>query len=205
MGGAVTEIPQETLDLLAREMAKPGYIKTTDSLLPAPLEIRHTSPTGGQKGKKPERYDLIPLGFVHEVKRQGYVSADELYDELRRCALSFWNFDDLARLAQAARLVEQILGGEIAARHHIANVYGPGAIKYDDNNWRKGYPWSWSYAALHRHLEAWHRGEMIDVGTPDNPGTKAPHLACVWFHLATLWTYATEGLGTDDRPRKEAK
>ncbi len=74
-------------------------------------EVRTTSSTGGQKGVKLQRFDLIPVG-------------------------------PLTRLAEH---------------------YGRGALKYSDHNWRKGYEWSKSYAALQRHLTAWWNGEEYDV------------------------------------------
>lgn len=74
-------------------------------------EVRTTSSTGGQKGTKDERFDLIPTGPLAEL-----------------------------------------------ARH-----YGAGAKKYEDHQWRKGYEWSKSYAAIQRHLNAFWGGEDYDV------------------------------------------
>lgn len=75
----------------------------------------------------------------------------------------------------------------------LARVYGYGAQKYDDNNWRKGYRWGLSYDALQRHINAFWAGESID------PESGLHHLAHAMFHLNTLMTYEREGLGTDDR------
>lgn len=74
-------------------------------------EVRTTSSTGGQKGTKLARFDLIPVGPLRE----------------------------------------------------LAEHFGKGAAKYDDNQWRKGYEWSKSYAALQRHLNAFWDGEDYDV------------------------------------------
>lgn len=76
----------------------------------------------------------------------------------------------------------------------LARVYGKGALKYEDNNWRKGYSWSWSLAALYRHLNAWQSGEALD------PETKLSHLAHAAWHCFTLMTFESEKLGTDDIP-----
>lgn len=73
-------------------------------------EVRTTSSTGGEKGVKPQRFDLIP----------------------------------------------------IFALTKLAEHYGAGARKYDDHQWRKGYEYSKSYAALLRHLTAWWGGEDWD-------------------------------------------
>ena len=93
-------------------------------------EVRSVSDTGGEKGVKPERYDLIP----------------------------------------------------IAPLDHLARVYGKGALKYDDHNWRRGYEWGKSYAALQRHLTAFWEGEDIDEDGE-------PHLAHAAWHCFTLLEY----------------
>lgn len=81
-------------------------------------EIRTTSSTGGQKGVKLERFDLIPIGPLT----------------------------------------------------HLARHYGRGAEKYDNHQWRQGYEWSKSYAALLRHLTAWWNGEEYDTCPSDRSG-----------------------------------
>lgn len=104
-------------------------------------EIRSVSSTGGEKGTKPERFDLIPISALTQL-----------------------------------------------ARH-----YGAGAEKYADNQWRKGYEWSKSYAALQRHLTAWWGGENIDTETGSS------HMAAVAWHAFTLLTFIEEHPGFDDR------
>lgn len=95
-------------------------------------EVRITSPTGGQKGSKPARYDLIPA----------------------------FPLDQLAR------------------------VYGKGAEKYADNNWRKGYSWHLNFAAMQRHLWAFWSGEDND------PETGCPHLAHAAWHAFSLLEFS---------------
>lgn len=97
-------------------------------------EIRTTSSTGGQKGVKPERHDLIP------------------------------------RRAMAA----------------IARVFGFGATKYADHNWRRGYEWGKSLAALQRHVDAFVEGETYDSESGE------PHLAHAGFHILVLLTWLEE-------------
>lgn len=75
----------------------------------------------------------------------------------------------------------------------IARHFGVGAAKYAPNNWRKGYEWSKSYAALQRHLTAFWGGEDYDEETG------SPHLAAVGFHTLVLLTYMDEQPGFDDR------
>lgn len=105
-------------------------------------EVRVTDPeTGGQKGQKQARFDLLPVGALWEV-----------------------------------------------ARH-----FGVGAAKYDDNNWRRGYAWSLSYAAMQRHANLFWEGETNDEET----GTH--HLAAVAFHALVLIQNDMDGNGTDDR------
>jgi hypothetical protein len=110
----------------------------------AAKEVRITDPvTGGQKGQKPERFDLIPFEALTEVAR----------------------------------------------------VYGFGATKYADDNWRKGYAWRLSLGAMLRHIAAW------AMGYPTDPESKLPHLAHAAWHCLTLLTFEAHGLGTDDRAK----
>ena len=98
--------------------------------------------TGGEKGRKLERFDLLP-----------------------------W-----AQLAEVARL------------------YGKGAEKYEDRNWERGYAWSLSFGALHRHLAAFWGGEYEDVET------ECAHLASVVFHALALMFFHATHPDLDDRP-----
>lgn len=115
----------------------------------AAAEVRIVdSNTGGAKGSKVQRYDLIPP----------------------------------------------------AALAALAEHYGRGEAKYPSDpegavgaNWRRGYRWGLSYAALMRHLEAWRAGESVD------PETGSHHLTAVAWHAFALFTFESEGLGSDDR------
>jgi hypothetical protein len=62
----------------------------------------------------------------------------------------------------------------------LAEHYGRGALKYADDNWRRGYDWRLSFAALNRHLWQWWAGEPIDAETG------SPHLIAVAWHAFTL-------------------
>lgn len=107
-------------------------------------EVRVTSSTGGEKGSKLARYDLIPA--------------------------------------------EPLL--------HLAELYGKGAEKYDDNNWRRGYDWSLSFAALNRHLWQFWSGEDID------PEMGKPHMASVAWHAFALLEFMEAHPEFDNRPKR---
>lgn len=110
------------------------------------------SGTGGQKGQKLARFDLVP--------------ADAL---------------------------------QALARH-----YGIGALKYEDDNWLRGYDWKLSLGAAGRHLNAFHRGESTYVerfvghdGVPYEVETH--HLIALAWQAFTLWVFDTTGRGVDSR------
>jgi hypothetical protein len=111
-------------------------------------EVRVVSASGGAKGQKIERFDLIPPNVLFQ----------------------------------------------------LATHYGKGDAKYNkegDNprNWERGYPWSWSYAALCRHLFAWWGGEDIDEETGSS------HLIAVIFHAFAMVEWMKTHPEYDDRPK----
>lgn len=124
-----------------------GRMKTAEWLatLEGKDEVRYTDPTtGGQKGDKLARHDLLPPDIVNE----------------------------------------------------LAEHYGKGARKYADRNMEKGYPWSKSYAACHRHLNAFWRGEDVD------PEMGSLHLIAAAWHCFTMAWFLRHNKGTDDRPKQ---
>ena len=76
----------------------------------------------------------------------------------------------------------------------VAELYGRGAEKYDERNWEKGYKWSLSFAALHRHLQQFWTGETYDQETGSH------HLTSVVFHALALMYFGNNDKGTDNRP-----
>ena len=78
----------------------------------------------------------------------------------------------------------------------VGKVYGYGAKKYEEQNWRKGYKWSWSVSALFRHLSSFLVGESVD------PESGIHHLAHATFHLFVLMEFERLSLGTDDIPER---
>jgi Domain of unknown function (DUF5664) len=77
----------------------------------------------------------------------------------------------------------------------LAEHLGRGAAKYGDRNWERGYPWSLSYAALQRHLNAFWGGENYDPEFPDSH-----HLDAAMFHVMALRDFAQKFPEYDDRP-----
>ena len=135
-------------------------------------EVRQTSDSGAQKGTEGPQFSTSDSGATKQVKEARYdmIPADAL-DEL--------------------------------ARH-----YGAGAMKYppfdngDGNgkldNYRRGYDWSLSFAAMQRHAWAFWNREDIDQET----GSK--HLIAAAWHCLTLahWLNNPELVEKyDDRPR----
>lgn len=105
-------------------------------------EVRVVSETGGEKGSKPVRIDLIPPDALAEVGK----------------------------------------------------VYNFGASKYAAHNYRRGYDFSLSIAALYRHVNAFNAGEDLD------PESGLPHLAHAAFHcFAVLQIQKDYGDQFDDR------
>ena len=79
----------------------------------------------------------------------------------------------------------------------VATHYGVGAKKYSLNNWRKGYAWSLSFAALMRHaLQFWN-------GDDDDQETGSSHMAAVVFHAFALMEFRNTHPELDDRPGKD--
>lgn len=90
----------------------------------------------------------------------------------------------------------------------LAILYGKGAIKYDDNNYRKGYNWSLSFDAMMRHAQAFWGGESYDNHRPDCPPdckehTGVHHLACAQWHCMTLQWFEKHRPEFDDRFDKD--
>jgi hypothetical protein len=79
------------------------------------------------------------------------------------------------------------------ARAELGKVAAFGGDKYDRGNYLKGYDWSLSVDALHRHLLAFESGEDYD----DESGLL--HAAHAAWHALALVSFTLRDLGTDDR------
>lgn len=77
-----------------------------------------------------------------------------------------------------------------------AKVLTFGAQKYDDHNWRKGFPFSRIKSSLDRHVGAWWNGEDLD------PETGISHLAHARCNIDFLLEFTLTGTGTDDRYKR---
>lgn len=95
--------------------------------------------------------------------------------------------------AQKGRKPEEYALLPVGSLAEVARVYGFGATKYADHNWRKGYPFSWSYSALQRHVNAFWGGEDKD------PESGLSHLAHAAFHLFALMEFQKTHPEKDDR------
>jgi hypothetical protein len=62
-----------------------------------------------------------------------------------------------------------------------ALLYGRGAEKYDDDNWRQGMPFRRVFGSLLRHAYQWAMGDRTE-----------DHMAAVRFNAAALMTYEDE-------------
>lgn len=75
----------------------------------------------------------------------------------------------------------------------LAELYGEGAKKYVENNWRLGMKWSLHYSAAQRHLNQFWGGEDRDEET------QALHVINAAWHLLAIANGYIEQPGNDDR------
>lgn len=76
----------------------------------------------------------------------------------------------------------------------LARVLTKGAVKYEDNNWKKGMKYSRGLGSLKRHLVKWELGDTLDNETGCH------HLASVaWNALALMYWDMNERSDLDDR------
>ena len=80
----------------------------------------------------------------------------------------------------------------------LGHVLAFGARKYGAWSWTRGKAWSRDYAAVLRHLNAWWSGEDLDHES------ELSHLWHAATDLMLLLVSQRRGLGTDDRPFKDA-
>ena len=86
----------------------------------------------------------------------------------------------------------------------LARHFGIGALKYEDNNWLRGYDWDLSIDALERHFNAWKSGESVYTerftGQDGKPyAVETHHLIAVAWQACALYVFEKLGLGKDTR------
>ena len=121
-------------------------------------EVRITSVSGGSKGSKLARYDLIPADVLWELAEH-YGKGAEKYTK----------------------------------RDDAGNV-----IEAGDHNWRKGYDWSLSIAAIERHISLFKQGVDYD-DDPSLPGPPSKHIIAAMWGCATLAWFMDNMPQYDDR------
>jgi flagellar motility protein MotE (MotC chaperone) len=111
------------------------------------------------------------------------------------------------RTSEETRLKDPVTGAEKGSKEArfdlipagplftLARVFGRGAKKYAERNWERGYPWSWSFAALMRHAWAFWRGEELDQESG------LPHLAHAAWHCFVLQEFTNCYPDKDDRSK----
>lgn len=75
----------------------------------------------------------------------------------------------------------------------IAEIYTHGALKYGEENWRKGMKWKRCIGSLKRHTKAFTIGQDID------PESKCYHLGQIIWNAMTLLWYQLEQVDGDNR------
>jgi hypothetical protein len=84
-----------------------------------------------------------------------------------------------------------------SAQEAEAQVLGFGAEEYGMHNWRRGFEWSRLIDAALRHIVAFADGEDMD---PESGLSHIAHARCM---VGFLLAHQLEGLGTDDRHKRE--
>ena len=82
----------------------------------------------------------------------------------------------------------------VESLRRLADLYARGAEKYDDDNWKKGQPYSRAYASLFRHLIQWREGDRSE-----------DHMAAVAWNAFALMFYEETKPELDDLFKKEGK
>lgn len=181
-------------------------------------EVRVTDPeTGGQKGQKPARFDLIPPAIWEVAELYGKGAAK--YTEYGECTCRVPVGDpskqrggvtlatksttetptpSTSSVAGSATAATSDLGTSKEGSQNTMSQHEPGCpalvvTQTGDWNWRQGYAWSLSYAAMQRHANLFWSGEDVD------PETGCEHMASVVFHALALMTFALEHPEKDDR------
>ncbi len=154
---------------------------------PAPAGDKEQFATGAQRDTQTGklRYDLIPAVAILRTSDQAYFGwmerfpdPTEILDRVLHWARGDTNQD---WLALAALATQRCMDGAHEALTRLAVHYAKGAVKYGENNWQKGMPFSRMYASMLRHIMA----ELAGEDSED-------HLAAALFGLFCLQHYEHE-------------
>lgn len=120
------------------------------------------------KGKG--RCDLLPLDVVGELLSAPELNAIEFFKETKDI------HDLLAAISTfSGRTRQDMFTMMLEVSHHFED----GAVKYGENNWKKGIPLHCYLDSAARHFLKWARGD-----------TDEPHdRAFVWNLLCGVWTF----------------
>jgi len=156
-------------------------------------------------GKIVDIYPAESLPYQVQFKDAITDEDDPYYGEHREA----YGAEELRHLNPETRVVDPVTGGAKGKKpeelgfidplslEYLARVASYGAAKYEDPfNYLKGYSWSLSYNAMHRHARAHWAGELID------PESGLPHMAHAAWHALAQVSFQLRGVGTDDRPPK---
>lgn len=113
------KIPYEAPE---KKMALIDYLHGKTRITPPSQEVRVTDPvTGGQKGKKPEQYSMIPVDPLAEVARvYGYGAQKYDRDNWRKGYAWSLSLDALLRHIEQFRRGERL--DTESGRHHLAHA-----------------------------------------------------------------------------------
>jgi hypothetical protein len=144
--------------------------------------------------------DDVNIAHAHESLVEEYEEEAEWDGEPQNMK---WVPDDI--FSDEHRIVDSLTGGakgqklpqfgalDPEALLELARVAGFGALKYERMNYMKGFAWSLSYDALQRHVHEFWAGREFD----EESGL--PHMAHAGWQCMCLVSFASRGLGTDDR------
>ena len=157
-----------------------------------------------------DEVDIVQVRLESDRESYYYASQTVVVVSTDRSPLPFSNPQFSTSDSGATKQVKEARYDMIPADalDELARHYGKGAEKYAAfdsgdglgkiDNWRRGYDWSLSYAALQRHAWAFWNREDIDEET----GSK--HLIAAAWHCLTMahWMNNPElAQKYDDRPR----
>lgn len=141
------------------------------------------------RGKR--RADLMPSVWVLVIEAQKMSRRPITMHPIAEMLLFAERDESDNHLLNAAQWCAEQLG--VNAFAETCDVLTFGAGKYDAHNWRQGMQWSRLIAAALRHIDAHHRGVVLD------PETGLPHVAHALCCILFLMDYKSSHPELDDR------